>query len=98
MINDIKHELEPLLDYISIIFDEDDTIKYNGIGLKKGITFKNLKDNGVIPYETTKKEFVKLFDWFNDNRETFFYAYEELKGDLYADEDGFSTPFIQKVE
>jgi hypothetical protein len=77
-IDEIKQELEPLFSYIQIITDENDNILYNGIGLKKGITFKDLKNFNAIPKNTTQKEFIKLIDFFNDNRTEFYFAYKEL--------------------
>ena len=79
LIEDIKTELNPIKGFLQVIYLNDEIV-HHGIGLKPGISFNDLSDFGYIPEETTKKQFIKLLDWFNNNLKAFDIALKELNG------------------
>ena len=79
LIDNIKLKLRPIKDYLLIIRDEKGLIKHQGIGLKQGISFNQLKNFGYIAKNTTKNKFIELLDWFNDNLKEFEFALKDLE-------------------
>ncbi|NCD07724.1 MAG: hypothetical protein EOL97_16570 [Spirochaetia bacterium] len=74
-IDDIKIELEPILDYLKLEYIED---KLMMISLQNNVSVKYLKEVGVIPKNTTYKQITKLFDIFNDNTDLVSFILEEI--------------------
>ena len=79
LINDIKTELKPILDYLKLIYIND---KLKSVALRDDIKFKDLKTFEVIPKNTTKKKFISLLDWFNDNLKEFEFSLKEIKNEV----------------
>lgn len=75
-IDDIKTELDPILDYLKLYYIEDKLIM---ISLQDNISVKYLKEIGAIPKNTTYKQIKKLFDKFNNNTDLFSFVLEDIK-------------------
>ena len=76
LINDIKTELKPIINFLKLIYINNEL---KSIALRDDIKFKDLKTFGVIPQNTTKKKFINLLDWFNDNLKEFEFCLKELE-------------------
>jgi len=72
IINDIKTELKPILDFIQIRYIDTE---FHSIALKQNLTFKEF--NNYFP-DITQTQLIKLFDFVQDNKYLSFLAIEEI--------------------
>lgn len=62
----LESELLPILPFCEVIFKDN---YFDRIGLKASIKLSDLREFGIIPQNTTSRQFSKLLDWFESNTE-----------------------------
>ena len=72
ILQDIEHEIKPILQYLELIHKDGKIIS---IGLNCSFKFFNSQTN------ITRKEIIKLLDWFNDNRKATQEVINNIKED-----------------